>query len=311
MLLSAPDPCAHGLRFAVPVGAGSTGYGWRTPGVHGPEITGGNGSQRDAGFTLRTAVRAWSSVMALRFNSPLAHQRANPPRTLSAGGSSVSGPGHRGRRGSHGHGMPRAGARCERGGLATRSRHHGAPRCRSRPSRRCACPRGSRSPRWAWAPGTWARTPPGASRSSPPCAQASTTGSRCSTPRDVRRRRVRGAGRRGDRRTPRRGVPGQQGAPVARDVRRHHRGVPPQPEAPGHRAARPLPAALARPGAARGDGARDPGAGPAGPGPPLGRQQLRRARHGRAAGGRPASRSPWRCSEPRRVSELRAPPRRS
>lgn len=60
---------------AVPVGAGSTSYGWCTPGVHGPEVTGGNRRQRDAGFTLRTAVRAWSSAMFVRFNSPLAHSR--------------------------------------------------------------------------------------------------------------------------------------------------------------------------------------------------------------------------------------------
>jgi hypothetical protein len=47
--------------------------GWCTPGVHAPEETGANRSQRDTGFTLRTAVSAWSSVVFLRFNSSLAH----------------------------------------------------------------------------------------------------------------------------------------------------------------------------------------------------------------------------------------------
>ena len=44
--------------------------GWCTPGVHAPEVTGANRRQRELGFTLRTAVHAWSSVVVLRFNSP-------------------------------------------------------------------------------------------------------------------------------------------------------------------------------------------------------------------------------------------------
>ena len=46
--------------------------GWCTPGVHAPEETGGNRTQRDTGFTLGTVVSAWSSVV---FGStpPLAH----------------------------------------------------------------------------------------------------------------------------------------------------------------------------------------------------------------------------------------------
>lgn len=47
--------------------------GWCTPGVHAPEVTGGNRRQRDTGFTLTPVVHAGLSVAFLRFNSPLAH----------------------------------------------------------------------------------------------------------------------------------------------------------------------------------------------------------------------------------------------
>ena len=51
-------------RVTGPVRAGSTGYGWCTPGVHAPEETGANRRQRDAGFTLSTGFsrdQAWCS----------------------------------------------------------------------------------------------------------------------------------------------------------------------------------------------------------------------------------------------------------
>jgi hypothetical protein len=41
--------------------------------VHRTEETGVNRRKPDVAFTLRTAVRARTSVMVLRFNSPLAH----------------------------------------------------------------------------------------------------------------------------------------------------------------------------------------------------------------------------------------------
>ena len=47
--------------------------GWCTPGVHASGVTRGNRRQWEPSFTLRAAVRAWSSVVVLRFNSPLAH----------------------------------------------------------------------------------------------------------------------------------------------------------------------------------------------------------------------------------------------
>jgi len=54
------------------------------PGVHAPEETGGNRRQRDAGFTLRTAVRAWSSVVFLRFNSPPRARETGPGPRIGA-----------------------------------------------------------------------------------------------------------------------------------------------------------------------------------------------------------------------------------
>jgi hypothetical protein len=54
-------PCGH---LIMPDGGNSSvglvqlNIGWCTPGVHVPKVTGGNRTQRDAGFTLGTAVRA-------------------------------------------------------------------------------------------------------------------------------------------------------------------------------------------------------------------------------------------------------------
>ena len=90
------------------------------------------------------------------------------------------------------------------------------------------------------------------------------------------------ARRGGDRRTARRRVPRQQGPAPPRDVDGTIAACDGEPAAPRHRPARPLPAALARIGAARRDRRRLRGAHAQRADPPLGRQQLRRRRPGRA-----------------------------
>ena len=78
-------------------------------------------------------------------------------------------------------------------------------------------------------------------------------------------------------------LPGQQGAAAPREPPGHGPGLPGQPAAARHRPARPVPAALARAGPARGDrrGVHGPAGGRADQ--ELGGQQLRRGGHARAA----------------------------
>jgi hypothetical protein len=100
--------------------------------------------------------------------------------------------------------------------------------------------------------------------------------------RDVRRRRGGDPGRGGDRRAPRRRVPGQQGAAPSCDPPGHGRGLPCEPAPPRHRPPRPLPAALARAHPARGDPRRVRRPRRVGGGTVLGGEQLRHPGPGRA-----------------------------
>lgn len=99
--------------------------------------------------------------------------------------------------------------------------------------------------------------------------------------RDVRRRRDRGTRRRRACGPARRRVPRQQGLSASCEPARRRRRVRREPQAPAHRSRRPVPAALARVGAARGNRRGFRRVAARGQDPPLGRQQFRYGRHGR------------------------------
>ena len=66
------------LRLFIGDESDQLNTGWCTPGVHAPEVTGGNRRQRNTAFTLTIVVHAGLSVVFLRFNSPLAHVNDSP-----------------------------------------------------------------------------------------------------------------------------------------------------------------------------------------------------------------------------------------
>lgn len=146
--------------------------GWCTPGVHGPEVTGRKRRQREHSFTLRTAVRAWSSVMFLRFNSPLAH-RSEGPGSMTRGLRRA-----RGSRGGSAAGRRRRstiGAWDERAARGRAGRGATVPSpCRHPRGARCSCCPRSR-PRWpsGWWWGDRSPEVPGRRRrSTPPVSRA-------------------------------------------------------------------------------------------------------------------------------------------
>ncbi len=100
--------------------------------------------------------------------------------------------------------------------------------------------------------------------------------------RDVRRGRRRGDAGRGPGRPARRDLPGEQGLSAQRLAQGHHCRLRAEPQAARDRPARPLPAALARLGAAGRDGGGVRGAQEGRQDPAMGREQPRCRRHGRA-----------------------------
>lgn len=77
------------LRLFIGDESDQLNTGWCTPGVHAPEVTGGNRRQRNTAFTLTIVVHAGLSVVFLRFNSPLAHV-SGWPRVFGSGALSIS-----------------------------------------------------------------------------------------------------------------------------------------------------------------------------------------------------------------------------